>query len=289
MSDAVYRTFTQTELDRQYNAGAAVPDLGRFVEAWETRTAEALETLPNRRNISYGPTSAEKLDVFGIADGGRPIHIFYHGGYWRSRDKKDFGFMAAPIVKAGGIAIIVNYGLCPTVTMDEIVRQCRASVGWVYSNAETIGGDRKKITVSGHSAGGHIVAMLMNTDWGKFDCPTDVVKGGTGLSGLYDLEPIRLSYLNEDLRMDKDSALRNSPVHHVRRSNAPLLLSLGGDESPEFHRQTDLMKAAWERIGNRTQIVRAPGCNHFSVLDAASDPIHPLCLSMLKQMGLSPA
>jgi arylformamidase len=171
--------------------------------------------------------------------------------------------------------------------MDELVRQCRAAVTWIHRNAPSFGGDPARIFVSGHSAGGHLVAMLLATDWPRFaGLPADVIKGGAGISGLYDLEPIRLCYLNDTLKLTPETARRNSPVHLTPVSRAPLLLPLGGDEGPEYHRQTEDLAAAWRKQRAACEVMDMAGHNHFSIVALLEDPASALSRAILRQMGL---
>jgi arylformamidase len=172
--------------------------------------------------------------------------------------------------------------------MDELVRQVRASVAWLHRNAAAFGGDPGRITVSGHSAGGHLVAMLMSTDWVRFaGLPPDVVKAGCGISGLYDLEPIRLSYLNETLGLAAATARRNSPVHVVPAEAAgPLLLAVGAREGDEYHRQTAALAAAWRRRGHAVEVMDMAGHDHFSIVAGLGSPDMSLSRAILRQIGL---
>src|SRR5204862_429678 len=154
-----------------------------------------------------------------------------HGGYWQWLDKPDFSVVARGLQPEGAAVVVVNYALISAVGMDQLVRQCRASIAWVHRHAASFGGDPIRIYVSGHSAGGHLVAMAMSTDWQAFGgLPTDVIKAGCAISGLYDLEPIRLCYLNAVLKLTPEDARRNSSVHCAPRRSGPLLLPLGGLE-----------------------------------------------------------
>lgn len=284
---AVFRGYTQAELDAQYNARAAVPDFPAYAEKWAA-DSEALRRAGGATlDVAYGPSADETLDVFHARRPHAPVQIFFHGGYWRSMHKDAFSFVARPFVDAGALAIVVNYALCPAVDMDTLVAQCRRSIAWTHANAARLGGDPARIFVSGHSAGGHIIAMALATEWAAFGCPADVVKGAWGLSGLYDLEAIRLTFLNSDLRLSPEQARRNSPVLHVRRNPASLILSVGGLESAEFHRQTHDYAAAWRAAGNACDVLPAPGRNHYSALDAFADSGHALGRSALRQMGLA--
>jgi len=248
--------------------------------------------LPMRFDVPFGRHHAERLDVFPASGGGlaagsgpAPVHVFVHGGYWHRLDKADFSFVARAFREA--VTVVVNYALVPTVDLDELVRQVRASVAWVHANARSFGGDPARITVSGHSAGGHLVAMLLATDWPQFGVPADVVKAGCAVSGLYDLEPIRLCYLNEVLGLTPESARRNSPVHLKPTGRAPLVLAVGAGEGPEYHRQTTDLAAAWRALGAPVDIMDAVGLDHFSIVAELDRPDSTLARVIRTQMGLA--
>lgn len=286
MARKVFRHYDQQALDREYNNRAKVPDHGDWLVRYPRESAAARAALPVRLDVAYGSHPGETLDVFP-ASGPRPapIQVFIHGGYWHRLDKVDFSFVARAFQPAGATVVVINYALIPTVDMDELVRQCRAAVAWVYRHAASFGGDANRIHVSGHSAGGHLVAMLMATDWKAFGVPADVIKGGAGMSGLYDLEPIRLSYLNDVLKLSPEDARRNSPVHLAPPRGGTLLLAVGGDEGPEYHRQTDDLAAAWRKKGLACEVMDLPGFNHFSIIAQLEDPKSELSRAILGQMG----
>ena len=268
MVQPVFLEYDREALDREYDNRKKVADAG----AWLTRFAEestaARAEMPCRLDVPYGTHPSERLDIFPpeLATSA-PVHVFIHGGYWHRLDKKDFSYVARAFAPAGVATVVINYALMPTVTMTELVRQCRASIAWVYAHAASFGGDPQRITVSGHSAGGHLVAMLLATDWAAVaGLPADVVKAGTGISGLYDLEPIRLCYLNDVLALTRNDARGNSPIYLVPKHPAPLLLPLGAREGREYHRQSEEMAAAWRRHGGRADVMSLEGHDHFSIV-----------------------
>ena len=282
----VFRDYDQKALDREYNNREKVADAAAWLARYASQSARARTELASRLDVRYGTHPGETLDIFltprrGLA----PVHAFIHGGYWHRLDKADFSFVARAFQPAAAAVVVVNYALIPTVDMNELVRQCRAAIAWVYRNAESFGGDPDRVTISGHSAGGHLVAMLMSTDWkGAEGLPADVIKAGCGISGLYDLEPIRLSYLNDVLTLTPEHARRNSPVRLVPERANPLLLAVGGEEGPEYHRQTDDLAAAWRRRGLPCDVMDMAGLNHFSIMGQLETPSSELSRAILEQM-----
>jgi arylformamidase len=182
---------------------------------------------------------------------------------------------------------VINYALMPAVTLDELVRQCRGAVAWVHAEARTFGGAPDRVFVSGHSAGGHLTAMVMATDWKRFGVPRDVVQGGCAISGLYDLEPIRLCYLNDVLRLTPDDVQHASPVRLLPPAAAPLLLAVGEREGDEYHRQTDDLAAAWRRGGTSVTVMDMEGDDHFTIVEQLGEPASTLSRAIQRQMGLA--
>ena len=272
---SLYRDFaTQQELDRQYDNVAAVPDCGAVVAGWAERSARARRGTDCRLGVRFGPTRAEHLDVFP-AGLGAPVHLFVHGGYWRRFAAADLSFVAPPLVEAGTAAVVANYALCPDVTMDEIVRQVRAAVAWTWANAATFGGDRDRITLSGHSAGGHLVAMALLTDWeAAYDLPADVIKAALPISGLFDLAPFPYTYLQPALQLTWGQVRRLSPAGLALPASAPRLdVVAGADETDELRRQSRDFAALWRAKGLPGRHEEVAGANHFTVLDVlASRP-----------------
>ncbi len=271
---AIYRDFDQTALDTQYNCGGMVPDAQDHVAGWVSESARARASLACDLDVAYGAGTAERLDIFPAGTAGAPVMVFIHGGYWRSMDKSDNSFPALAFVPSGVALVSINYALTPMVRLEEIVEQCRGALAWVWRNATSFGGDASRLYVSGHSAGGHLTAMMMATDWPEWDgdLPADMIKGGAPISGLYDLEPIRLTYLNDDVRLDAAEARRNSPIHHAPRGPRWMAITTGGAESSEFHRQQAELVARWSETELKTNVVDAPGLHHFNVVSQLGDP-----------------
>jgi arylformamidase len=258
---------------REYNNLALVPDHGKWVTKWVQDSAQARATMTCQLDQRYGEAPGESMDIFPARKGDGSCMMFIHGGYWRARDKQDFSFLAPAWVSAGVSLAIVNYDLCPAVTVEEIVRQMLRASRWLWLHAEDYGMDEDRLYVSGHSAGGHLTAMMMAAVWPAFDAklPKDLFKGGLPISGIYDLRPmLQVDWLNGDLRLDEQSALKTSPLFLPPATRAPVMTCVGGDESSEFKRQNALLGERWK--GAVAGDIAMPGRNHFSVLDGLADP-----------------
>jgi len=284
----LYRDFaTQEELDAQYNLTAMLPEAAARYEAFCWRESEDVRaSLDHRLDMPFGPTLAEHVDVYPAGENA-PVLVYVHGGFWCLRTSKEFGFVARGPVSRGVATVVTNYDLCPSVTIDEIVRQTRAAVAWAHKNAASFGGDPDRIHVAGHSAGGHLVAMLLATDWeGEYGLPGDVIKGATAISGLYDLTPFPYTFLQPKLQLGYDQIYRNSPILHIPDASAPLLVAHGDNETDEFKRQSEEYLDAWRTEGLDGEILILQGKNHYEVIDGFLDAESPLCSAILGQMGV---
>jgi arylformamidase len=283
----VYRNFPQADLDRQYDARAAAADGQKHRDFLTRESARVRAAFECRLDVPYGPSADEILDVFPAQAAGSPVVFFIHGGYWRSSSQRDLDLFAATFVPAGAAYVSVNYALAPGASIDEIVRQCRAGLAWTYRNAATFNGDPERIFINGRSAGGHLVGMMLAGGWhADRSLPADLIKGATAVSGLFDLEPVRLSSVNTWARLDRDSAWRNSPVHHVPGTGCPLLLAWGSEETAEFKRQSDLYAVAWRSRGYPCRTLELAGKHHFATMPDLMDTASPLTRAVFEQMGL---
>ncbi|AEG92361.1 alpha/beta hydrolase [Ramlibacter tataouinensis] len=273
-------------LDRMYNNRALVPGHGTHLARWADASAKVRSHFPGEYDIPYGPSAGQKLDVFAAAQALSPVLVFIHGGYWRSLDKSDHSFVAPTFNEAGACVVIPNYDLCPAVTIPEIALQMARALAWTWKNAPTYGGDPRRISVVGHSAGGHLAAMMLACDWRAFDpeLPADVARKALSISGLFELEPLRHTpFLKDSLRLTQEDALRASPAFMPAPTGATLYTVAGGDESPEFLRHNRLIREAW---GEEVVPVceELPGLNHFSVLETLvqeDQPLHHVALDLL--------
>ena len=283
----VFGPYDQAGLDAQYNLRARHPDHLEYFERWARESAAVRASLPCHVDLAYGDRPKETLDLFPADQPGAPILAFLHGGYWQALDKGDFSFLAPAYVERGVTFASVNYDLAPDVSIEFIVEQCRRSLLWLWHNAYELGGDRDRIFVAGHSAGGHLATMALITDWAaKGALPIDLVKGACSVSGIYDLEPVSLSYQNPILKLDRVATVRLSPIRNVPPAAGPLLLAVGAEETDEFLRQQKDFSAAWDSRGLVCEAVLLPGRHHFSAIEAMGEPRSPL-MERVARMAIS--
>jgi arylformamidase len=284
--------FDPNWLNAQYNNRALVPGYADILQSWADASALARRDSRVLLDMPYGSAPSEKLDVFLPPQAAvpnappAPVLIFIHGGYWRALDKSDQSFVAPALNAEGAIVVLPNYALCPAVSIEHIALQMAAAVQFVWRNAAAWGGDRTRIAVAGHSAGGHLAALLLSCRWKDVaaDLPTQVLTGALSISGVFDLEPLRHTpFLQGDLKLTPQSVARLSPAFFPRPKGAKLFAAVGLDESDEFRRQNRLIRDVWGPTAvpvNET----VPGLNHFTVLRNLADPagrIHALALRLL--------
>ena len=276
-----------TWLDAQYNNRARVPDCAAVMQRWAEASALARQgATAARLDVRYGDGAGETLDIFPAANPGAPILVFIHGGYWRALDKADHSFVAPAFNAQGATVVVPNYALCPAVSIEHIALQMARAVAWVWRHADGFGGDAARIAVAGHSAGGHLAAMLLSCRWRELadDLPAQPLTGALAISGLYDLEPLRHTpLLQGDLKLTPQSVARLSPAFFPRPKAAKLHAIVGLEESDEFLRQNHLIRDVWGPTAVPV-CETVPGANHFTVLnrlaDSASRP-HELALRLL--------
>lgn len=272
-------------LDRNYNNRALVRDYPTHLRNWAAWSADAMRGGSRHLDVRYGGGPNEHLDIYRTESERAPVLVFIHGGYWRALDKKDHAFVAPPFTQQGITVVVPNYALCPAVTVPDIVMQMVRALAWTWKHIEQYGGDRNRIVVAGHSAGGHLAAMMAGCLWTVHDksLPADVVKGALSISGLHDLEPImHTPFLQPSLHLTPEQVRKASPARFAPPSVAKLFSVSGGLESGEFHRQATLIRDAWGK--KHVPVCELlPERNHFSVLEALAEPgnrLHQLALEL---------
>jgi arylformamidase len=259
-----------------------------ILKRWAQRSLTYLERASLERDIPYGGSAIERIDLLKPVASNAPVLVFIHGGYWQWLDKDDYAFALEPLVTAGALVATVNYPLCPEVSLDVLVDRVRAACAWVWRNISGYGGNPESLHLAGHSAGGHLVAMMAVTDWQEFqdDLPRDMVKSIVPISGLFDLEPIRLTSLNEAVCMDPETAKHNSPLFMLPTISLPVTVVVGGEETDELRRQSREFTDAWRgKVGSIEHIVSS-GHDHFSVIETMVEPDNLLTSAILRHLDL---
>ncbi len=273
---SLYRGMDAKELEFQYELRSKEPDFDALVAEWLKRCRAFRDASDVKLDLAYGPAAREKLDLCRGADGG-PVLVYIHGGYWQRGDKAMYSFVAEPFRAAGVNVAVINYTLTPVCRLGEIAPQVCRAVAWLWHNAEDLKIDRDNISVMGHSAGGHLTAMMMATDWPAFDAamPADAIKAGMPISGIFELEPLVHTSINQGPQMDVEEARRESPLFMEPATDAPQLVIAGGDETPEFKRQSDAYCERYRTTSRRMERYDVPDSNHFHELERLAESDSP--------------
>ena len=270
----LYKGMDAQTLEAEYNLrDRRGDDFDELVQRWLTRSAAHRDASGALVDLSYGDGMREKLDYFFGGDKNGPLLIYIHGGYWQRGDKAMYSFITEAFIKHGVSVAVINYNLTPSVRMGQIPPQIRKSIAWCWRNAADLGFSQDKIFISGHSAGGHLTALMMATDWPGYDAhlPADLMRGGIPISGLYELEPLVHTSLNDGPQMDVPEAIAESPCFIAPMTTAPQLVVVGGGETAEFLRQSDDYADQYrteERVMERYNV---PNDDHFDELERLAE------------------
>jgi len=274
-------------LDAEYDQRARHPEHVEIGARWETASSLVQRLESWRRDVRYGPGTNETLDIYPTPAANAPVLVFIHGGYWRSSDKSLHGFLAPAFNADGALVMIPNYALCPAVGIEHIALQLARCLAWVHRHAALYGGNPSRIVVAGHSAGAHLAAMLLSCRWKDVDAslPAQLVSGALAISGLFDLEPLRLApFIRDDIRLTPASVRRLSPAFFPR-PRKPLHTAVGGEETSELKRQTALIRDQWGPTSVPVSET-IPNANHFTILHNLADPNGRLHRNALALLGL---
>ena len=254
----VWNNMTRAELDAAYDNTSAVADSGERREAWVTRSDAFRKRHADGLDLAYGPRPRNKIDLFRCGTARAPLFAFIHGGYWQRNAKETFACMAAGPLANGMDVAFIGYTLCPEATLPEIVDEIAAAVRWLRREGPHRGAGEGRLVVSGWSAGGHLTATTL---------AMDEVDAGLAISGIYDVEPCRLNYLNDKLRLTAEEAAQTSPLLHLPKKSAPVVLAYGTGELPELQRQSVAYHDARRAAGLPSELQALAGLNHFSIMD----------------------
>lgn len=286
MNDIAYKGFRPDEMEYQYNPRESVPEYPELAKVRAAQAKKVRDTAKSWLNVAYGNSPRELLDIYAAERPSGPVLVYIHGGYWRSGSKEDNCNFVPTFTKRGATVVLVEYDLCPQVTVTDIVRQTRASIAWVCMNITRYGGNPAKIYVSGHSAGGHLTAMALANDWTIAGLPQDCIKGAVATSGVFDLDMVMKISVQEQVRMTPEVAKLNSPFENPPRVKCPLVVAVGGAEPKGWQQMSMDYFNFCKAQGMNVEYLVVPGANHYTLSERLLDETNALTQAMIKQMGI---
>jgi arylformamidase len=286
MSDLAYKGFRQDEMEYQYNPRVSVPEFPELAKIRAAQSRKVRDTANSWLNVPYGTSPREMVDIYAADKPRGPVLIYIHGGYWRSGSKEDNCNFVPTFTRRAVTVVLVEYDLCPQVTVADIVRQTRSSIAWVYKHIVLYGGNPTKLFVSGHSAGGHLTAMALAHDWTKERLPADLIKGAVATSGVYDLDMVMKISVQEQVRMTPEIAKQNSPFLTPPRVKCPLVVAVGAAEPEGWQQMSKDYFEFCKQHGMNVEYLIEPDANHYTMSEHLLDDARPLTRAMIRQMGL---
>ena len=270
----------------QYNPRHSVPDFARHAARAAELSRTARERHAGRYDIAYGDSPLSTLDVFPAGVPDAPLHVFLHGGYWRGRDKADYSYIADALVPRGITTVVMNYDLCPAATLSEIAQRTRAGLRWIHRNAASLGGDPERLTVSGHSAGAHLIAMALADDAGADRLEDGAIKAATLVSGIYELEPVLDITVNETIGLRPEMVDGVSPMRHPPAIATALTIVVGSAETPAWIAQSRDFATLCQGRGSACAYHVLAGEDHFSIMARMETPDGALSRLVLDAAGV---
>jgi arylformamidase len=284
----VWRNLDQEALDNAYDQLVYAPNRDQVIARRLVESAQTRARLGEPQRAAYGPSAIEGLDIFRTDRANAPVNIFVHGGAWLRNRAADYAAQAELFVRAGAHHVLLDFSNVTDCGGDLVpmVEQVRRAVTWVYRNATSFGGDPKQLYLSGHSSGAHLAGCVLTTDWTKAGLPADLLKGALLVSGMYDLEPVRLSKRSAYVKFTDAMVEQLSAMRHLDRLTTPMIVAYGTCETPEFQRQTRDFHAAVAALGKPIELLLAEGYNHFEIIETLANPYGLLGRAVLAQMRL---
>jgi arylformamidase len=286
----VFLNYDQAALDAAYDQAAYAPNREQLIERRIGDSGMARRRIGEPERFAYGSAEIEWLDIYRTRRTAAPVFVFIHGGAWRSGRAKDFAAPAEMFLAAGAHYIVPDFAWVQDVggSLMVLADQVRRAVAWVYENIARFGGDPNRLYVGGQSSGGHLAAVALTTDWQhQFGLPANIIKGGICISGMYDLEPVRLSARSRYVAFDDATVAELSPIRHLDRLLAPVVVAYGTCETPEFQRQNREFAAAVETAGKQARLLVGEHYNHFELPETLGNPYGLLGRAALELMDLT--
>jgi arylformamidase len=284
----VFLDYDQAALDAAYDQAAYAPNREQLIKRRINDSAIARRRIGEPERVAYGTAEIEWLDIYRSGRSAAPVFVFIHGGAWRSGRSKEFASPAEMFFTAGAHYIVPDFAWVQDVagSLTVLADQVRRAIAWVYQNIARFGGNPDRLYVGGQSSGAHLAAVALTTDWQRdFNLPADIIKGGMCISGMYDLEPVRLSARSRYVAFDDATVAALSPIRHLDRLGMPLVVAYGTCETPEFQRQNREFVAAVESAGKKVRLLVGEHYNHFELPETLGNPYGLLGRAALELMG----
>lgn len=288
---SVWLNMDQVELDAAYDQFTYAPLAGQVLARCASNSEVARQRLGPPRRVSYGPTEVEKLDIFATKRPQAPIFVFIHGGAWLGGEAKNYAYPAEMFVNAGAHLVVLDFIAIKEANGDlrVMAEQVRRAIAWTYKNAASFDGDANRLYIGGHSSGGHLCGVALVTDWqSEFGLPNDMVKGGLCMSGMYDMKPVRLSKRGNYVKFTDEMEEAMSSQRHIDLVHAPIIVTYGTYETPEFQRQNRDFAAALKAARKAVELIEAANYGHFDMMESIGNPYGPNGRAALAMMKLSP-
>ncbi len=284
----VYKQFRADEMESHFNPRTVLPDVDALIAERSAKSAETRRTFKNHRNLAYGDSERQAVDIFPAAAPNAPVNLYIHGGYWRAVSKDDISLLAEHFHAKGVTAVLLDYDLCPSVTLTDIVRQARQGVAWTYRNIADYGGNPDRFYISGSSAGGHLVAMVLAHDWsGEDGIPADFIRGAVAITGVMDTDPVLHVTPNEEIRLTPELARANNPMLNPPRTSTPLIVVVGADEPAGWRQMSKDYYELCRSRGLACEYHEVPGTHHFSVTESIGEAGSLMQKLVFEQMGIA--
>jgi arylformamidase len=274
----VFLNYDQVELDAAYDQRFYAPLAQQIIKRYASSSDAVRQRLGQPQRESYGPSATEKLDIYRTKRANAPIFVFIHGGAWLGGESKNYGFAAEMFVNAGAHYVVLDFIAIGEAGGDlrVMAEQVRRGIAWTYKNAASFGGDANRLYIGGHSSGGHLCGVALVTDWNKdFGVPADIIKGGLCMSGMFDMKAVRLSQRSSYVKFTDEMEDAMSAQRHLNLLRAPIVVTYGTNETPDFQRQSRDFAAAVKAAGKPVELIEAPDYNHFEMNYSLGNPYGP--------------
>jgi arylformamidase len=288
----VFMDYDQVELDASYDQVRYEPMIARVAQRLASTSEAVRARIGAPQRVAYGPSEIEKLDLYRAKAANAPVFVFVHGGLWQQGLAKDYGYPAEMFVAAGAHYVALDFANVNEAGGDlgVMAAQVRRGIAWVCKNAAGFGGDPERVYIGGHSSGGHLCGIALVTDWQKeFGLPDNAIKGGLCMSGMYEMTPVRLSWRRSYVKFTDEMAEAMSAQRHIDKLRAPIVVTYGTFETPDFQRQNRDFAAAVKAAGKPVQLIEAPNYAHLEMCESLGNPYGPNGRAALAMMKLAPA